>query len=915
MNAGGGDWYQNHGAAMNPARIPSGMPQNGGQNPTTVINNFYGAGGMATSQMMGTGGHQGGMLQNAMQMLGALAPDTFGAFLPTGGSFSPMGQAMMMQQQQEMQSVMKTAGTFDEQHYTAMMNRVNSQIFGPGNPLAAMATSRDEASKLLGVLNSTGMQMAQNMIPGLRGVVETFNPLGSTSSAMAGAIYAGSRHLGATVDDVNRMTEALSTRYMSNTSRGAGLPDSSFTYGLNQREIGEVAGSMMGAYLLDPHQLSGDNAMGGESSQFAQNMTKYNAAAASLKDIFGPQGSVTKLFAQLNTMTSGGLSQLSAGEISGFVDKMKIVTLNSGMTVQGMTALVGQNSMFATQMGHSGMVGANVALNSMTLTNSLLQSRGMEPVWGQADNNQVGNELNQALLATVSSSRGVAGMGLLRLERDVNAAGGPIAGGEEAFTRLQKLNESIRSGELTSDQIQQLGNVQGLAGWTSSLMPGGVASARDYLTNVRMNGEFSGEFGGASYSLVVDAAAREAKSALAFNSDVAAYAKKKGMKSGDMADKIFGILTDKSLDTEESIIGALENELRPTYGDKGAAIMAKSMYSSTNGTLWAWGAPGDLGFDMSRGRDSALLQLKENERLVKEESFWSGTGIGRQGAMGQRLMRVLTGEGKSSMKNVVGAIMGAPSDEESLELARSLGGGRIEEIGGVMSKLNAARKAGETTITGDLLYEVLDMTGKNIADLKLNKEFAPFMDLQKAIGGVGDELAKQYLPGGSLDLLATARTGKEMDKRMGGLKWVLDEKNNASPEGITDQVQKVLDLVNSKDGKALLASIADETGMPLEYVEKDLRAAANSKTAAFDLRGWMEQYGEGLTSKVDIGVGGVIKKRDAKDGYEVSAIDPRGDKSANFSIARFLKSTFEGQTVFNNAVINTVVKNPQEGTV
>ena len=92
---GGTSWYNAWGSQQNPSGIPAGLLQGGGQNPV-MVNNFFGAGGMATPQMLGTGHTQPNMIQSMLGMLGQMWPNQFGGMLPTGGMFSPMGQAQMM---------------------------------------------------------------------------------------------------------------------------------------------------------------------------------------------------------------------------------------------------------------------------------------------------------------------------------------------------------------------------------------------------------------------------------------------------------------------------------------------------------------------------------------------------------------------------------------------------------------------------------------------------------------------------------------------------------------------------------------------------------------------------------------------------------------------------------------------------
>ena len=890
---GGTSWYNAWGSQQNPSGIPAGLLQGGGQNPV-MVNNFFGAGGMATPQMLGTGHTQPNMIQSMLGMLGQMWPNQFGGMLPTGGMFSPMGQAQMMRQQADLNAVMQHASTIDQQHFTEMYARLNRHIMGPGSP-DIMGASRAEAMATVGVLNSQVLTGIQNMIPGVRSAIEMFNPLGSTSATMASTLYAQSRHLGTTVDDVNTMTDILADRYKP---AGTGLPDPSFSYGLNQREIGEAAGAAMRAYVLDPAMVKGGDASA--RNQFANTVERYNEVAASLKDIFGPQGSVTDLFNKLNVMTSGGMSQMSSGDLAGLVSKMKMVSMTSGVSLQGMTALMAQGSMYGTQLGMPGPAGTQIALGSMQFTGDFLKLRERGAIWGQGVPNQIGNEVNQARFGISGSVGGIAGMGLLRLESDIAASGVDYTG-NPAFRRLQALTGAIRSGSLSAGQIGQLEDVQGLSGWAGSLL-GGQRSALAYLTNQRANSQFQGEFEPAIYSIMEHEAGRETLDAIAFNTDVSTFASRSGMKLKDASQLIYNTL--KGSKTEAGRITALTDVLKSGFGSR-AGLMATAMYSGIKGTLWDWGAPGKFGLDINAAKTDLLGALFESQRLQKEERFWTGTGVGRMGAVGQRMFRALTGEGKTTVNGLLAAAMGAPNAAEARQLAQALGGqgeaDRLAGISGIAARLKEAHERGETEVSDELLAE-MDQLGIPI-------EFGG-MSVQQALTATGGAATGMFAEGGAFDLMATAGEGSKLGKLMGGLKYLTGK--DVGVETIRGQGMKLLNFLKGEGGQKYFASIADTDRagwVDLKAVQKELGDALDSgdvETMKNKLRMFQRQYGRAVSPFLKTKAnGGFIMDM---EGSEIAAMKPdEAGGIANISLADI------GKAIFRNCEFHTGQGSNTEG--
>lgn len=801
-NYAGGGWFDNLGE-QSPSRIPAGFLQGGGQNPL-VMNNFFGSGNMATPQMLGTGGSSPSQLQNVMMMLGQMFPNQLGGILPTGGNFSPMGYAQYSQQQADLANVMGAANSIDQQQYAAMLMRLNSHLMGTGNMDAVRSASQTQASAILSVMNNPMVQQMTSSMPEIQGLINMINPMQSTSAMMAQQLYTSTRHLGTSTGDVNAMTQLLAERYQIQTGPDRGLINQTFAHGLNQSEIGEAAGAAFKSFVLDPNQIKGAGTQA--QNKFTDTVEKYTAVGSSLRDIFGPQGSITQLFQNLNQMTQGGISQMDPGSLVSMVDRMKVVSMNAGVSLQGMQAVMAQGAMYGSQLGMVGAAGARIGLDAVSLSHGALAGRDQAAVWGQATPNQVANEITSAMFGISGSSEGIAAMGLLRLEDKIRSTGSTFTGGAaKSFAKLQGLTQAIRAGTLSKDDISELENVHGLASWTGDLL-GGRQAAVEWLTNQRYNSEYQGEFTRGSLAILRNSAEKETISALGYSSKVQDLARIKGISDMDAGGLVWNALL-KGGKSEEARLKSLTGMLS-SAGIENAGLAAESLYSTVKGTLWDWNAPGKLGMDLAAAHGDIMGGLEMTDRQIAEEALGRATGLGSAGALGQRMLKALTGDGSSSLDDVVSGFLGAPNKAAREALLQKLGATKQVEgfktKFGLVKELQALKAKGITTIArdGDLWRRMIS-TGAIAEEIEGAADDPTIAVLQASLsrGAISD------MNSGTLGILNTRRETERMGNLMSGLAYALGDDQSLSAMG--DAFEKVYENAFSAGGIRSLSAKAD----------------------------------------------------------------------------------------------------------
>jgi len=832
-NYGGNDWMDGLGESQGSSRMPAGLTPGGG----TVVNNFYGASNMATPQMLGTGGSGPGQLQGILMMLGSIFPQIRG-ILPTGGHFSPMGYAQYSQQQADMMQVMGAGNEIDKQQFAAMASRLNSMSLGTGNAMAVTAANQAQASTILGVLNNPVLQQFTQAFPEVQRMVDMFNPMQGTSQQMAQQLYMGTRHLGTSVGDVNAMTTALSERYQVQYGASKNLINQSFAHGLNQREIGEAAGAAFKSYVLDPEQIRGGDAQA--QNKFTDTIEKYNAVGGSLRDIFGPQGSMTQLFQNLNQMTAGGISQMDPGSLVTMVDKMKAVSMNAGVSLQGMQAVMATGAMYGSQMGMPGAAGAQIGLDATMLTGIALKSRDQSPVWGQADPNQIGNEVSGAMFGIATSSQGIAAMGLLRLDATIQKSGATYTGADKtSYDKLQGLTRAIRMGSLTKGQIAQLEDVHGLAGWAGDLIPGGRQAASEWLTNQRYNSEYQNEFARGSLSIMRNNLEKETVSALGYNASVGDLATKMNVTKKEAGTLVWNtLLTGGKSEKErlEALTGLLGDKLGLDSGRAGVA--AESLYTGVKGTLWNWGAPGKFGMDQAQAKDDMIGGIEMHDRQMRNEAIGRATGLGSQGEIGARLMAAITGKDAISSGDFAAGLLGAPNKAARENLLKQLGASKQVDAavakGNLVRELQVRLEKGETTLSRDGdLWGRLQESGAIPEEMEGAENDPSITDVQGALGAS----AVNDLSTGRFGILGLRGEEEEMAGLLSELKRAAGKGGSVKEADAALKAYQTF-LTGTRGGRLLKASEGFFKGRDSKYdTAKHLERVAGLGKVASGVRG------------------------------------------------------------------------------
>jgi hypothetical protein len=866
----------------------------GGEVPYNMSNPSWSNPGMGYGRAFenairtGTGGHRPGGMEGLASMVGMMFPG-LQPFLPTGGTFSPVGRAITEQRFQDMaklRGMLTSQNDFDMQQRTETHYRMQAAL-----GIDSRSAAETWAAGSLAVTRNPAMAAVMSQNPGLAQMIERFDPNGSTWAAGAApTMYLGTRHLGnVSTENVFAMTEAMARRYQYAPGTAlAGVTDRSFSYGLNQREMAETmnqgfqnhvlnAQVASGSALADPmrqallaggapsHITAGLAGMQTESQQqFAKQAQQYAALTSSLKDLFGADAPIPELYKNLQSMTMGGMNDISVSDLRTLVDKVKMLTTKSNLSVEAMTAVVAQGAMFAKQIGLPGVAGANMAIAAIQTGDVVMNNREQAAVWGQADDATMRAFIARAQGDVTASSGGSAMTGIIRMREMIKRNGGDTK-------KLDDLAGKIQSGNLKDEDLAKLGDVQGLAG---SLAGVGGLSSGDWmaaLTNDRANAEYIPQA-----SAGIAAATRDRNRSLARN----ALAGMEGRLSarGLNSEEVLAALSsaDNSVEDRRKKLAGLLQRANPNASTSDIATQAASLYEEFNNTAYNYTNKQVNGNDLlntfsnETTAAAAKADAETNQKLLVERRA-KDLGIGAQGPLAARMVSLLTSDTPVDTTKFLGTLLGMNNDQERAAVVSMLRGGTggKESMDHVKSLIDRTKVLGEKIKAGDA----------SEADKKEYREIEK--DLESTLNS------------NEMKLLGTTDLQRQADALMGGLRFVAESKNGTT-EALDNQLKKQKEFYSSAEGKKYLEAqaqlynartgqkvSADELGKSLigdiqGIIDSKADVASRSKMAQ-DLVG---KYGKNLSSIEHRDKDGKIDSN-LTHGHEIEAIDPNagGDGS------------------------------------
>ena len=617
------DWYAlAGGSGFSAPGPPQSMPL--GMSPAGL--NMFNTSGVSNAAWLGGGQAGGGnIIQQLLPLLGPMLGINLN-LAPTGGSFSPIGRGIMESQQRELRSATQMVSESSQlrqgRELSAFLGKITNANVRP-----------QDVSKITGTLdtiqNNPAFSLIEQIVPGITATIKDVT--GGSSAAALSGLFNSSRvqafggQDGFNARSLARVMNLVNDRF----SDEKGVRDLSFTQGLNVEDIAGGLGAYMQNFSVDESTLRDD-------TKITKFIEDANKVTASLRDLFGPNGSVAELYQNLEQLTQGGMNQMSPDRMRAFVDRLKMTTIATGMSPEMMQALVAQGSTFATQLGLPGVVGAEAIMESSLITSGVLRTRQQGNAWGQLSSSQLANASSQLSLGTISGVEANALGALARFTEEI---------GEGTPQRIRDIVERGRSGNLTSEDIALLRSpgilrdeLAGVAGITEQ-------GAMAFLENRTQNSRYFNEFQKGLNNIQGDALKRSILDNISGVNNL----------SPEDRERVFNALIDNN-NRDDAVASIAE-----IIGGDNAAIQAAEAYEVITSRMGGRTTPIDIARALLGGEHDKTKSIVEE--MERRERVLTDAGIGRGGGMLSRIGQRLISTEPLDTDDLFATIMGAPTGE------------------------------------------------------------------------------------------------------------------------------------------------------------------------------------------------------------------------------------------------------------
>lgn len=624
---------------------------------------------------------------------------------------------------------------------------------------------------------------------------------------------------------------ATLTNALLNRMYKDGGEDFSFTQGRTAAEVGDVAKALGQRGLLAVERGAGGDYKA-SISKIAEQIGGLLEITGELENIFGRGKTMDQLIASLETMTGGGLSQMTSADLQNLVRNTAIAADVANVSPERAAQIAAAAAEDARRRGLEGPIGAEVGLMALQAASVAGRAAGGQTFFGRSSIEERAGRMASNILGGYNSDMARRLGGMLEIfDTALGGVGGgnmgPIAGAgsiadisaakggdSKAASRLQGLVDRMRKGEL-SDEDRRLVSDAG-AGALSSLiqkaLPGTDAGVIGFMlenASPEARERFMKENGTALLRM-------EQRS-----EDIQTVARYMGameqFQGVDSAAVIKGLL--KSGDTSESGKYNAAREALRQQGFRGAALdsMTSNFLNMLDPLMYQMGQSGMIGSpDVNNfivdNSDGAIEAERRSQRraaaFLSLDERMRGMGLGR-GSIVDRAFDMMIKKGKTS---------GETETRSLRDVLTELSGGM--EIEKVLTPAELKK-----------VDEFEEKYGKKIAELKAKERDTSLS--QEERDAANAELAKIYegMPEGDELLQGVSNVFKNLDQAAATrekLEGAATEDTQISMLQVMEDLKALFsDGKEGEEGKSMADQIAEAFERALKNARIQFVNAAN----------------------------------------------------------------------------------------